>query len=191
MLGIAYPIVINNKLVPKEFIPVSVDVNSDPEYSAHPFVNVEEFRKLLLGQSVSFKATQSPWYDTWKPNLPSGYVMFLSNVFLLDDIINENGKTSISIVNDFGNIMPEVIEIMKKDAGEIFGFNSFFHVAIYFNNMMMEPSEFVFDPETLTITTGARNIKGVYRLVMAFNPTRFASLRELRTIHGSLIPRLK
>lgn len=215
ILGLVYPIVVNNIEIPEDLIPNDLKIINRYKNMSYPLTDITKFGELIENTRINYTPIKYPFYDTWVPNLPNNYILILSNVFTLDDINNPEGITELDLKAAFFDTIPEIINTLKqlsarKDAvwksydfwksdsfwenyftvdpgNDIFGFNTMFHIAIYKDNAMMVPTEFIYDPETLKISTGVRDKNSIYRFIIAFNPYAFAKMKEFRIMNTSII----
>ena len=147
MLTIQYPVVVNNALVPQEYIVIN---KSEPMPSLQQESNIPAFRKDQERYQHLFPAAiKLPDYDDWivpsqSPAKVKAYDEIFSSVFLLDEEIDEHGITSLSDTQwidvldsdhfDGYEFHPLVDHFLLLQGRESFGFDVLFNISIYRDN---------------------------------------------------------
>lgn len=185
LLGLVYPIVINNTLIPNELTFPSTDKLKVTDVQ-HPFLAVDEFRKLLLNEPTSRHTKRYPEWDNWLCPQELGFTPFLTSVILLDDIENPNGITSFNIESAFSEIVPEAIAIMKHDGIMCLGYNSMISVAVYKDDIKVTPEFLIYD-EDLNMTISERDTSYIYRIVLSVNFNKYHNYDVFKSVHIDIV----
>jgi hypothetical protein len=191
MLGLAYPPVVYNKMIPANLAPIKDEVPQDSESVSHPLRNIDDFRNAIKYAFDAYFPIINPWYDKFRPSLPPHMVVLVSNIILLDDEENEDGVTTLPLEAAFGDKLGTLFELTKTLGSKVLAYSTPVHIGIYQDNVLMEPEEIVYDVDTISITTGVRDLTKTYRLIIAFNPAATGTPEEMRTMHYDLIGKSK
>jgi hypothetical protein len=191
LISIRYPIVMNNKLIPNEYIPLKEDMVYSPANESHPYFSIDKYLRLLKQNSpLPEEPVHVPWYDNWRPRgykFLNDYKPFFISIVLLDDIDNEEGYTDIDLHDNLGGI--EFIEDVKNAITEqgidILHFRSNISVSVFRNEIMIEPTSLeLIDDHILRITN--RNTSGVYHLVVAASDIIWAAKKSIQVINADI-----
>lgn len=188
LLGLKYPIIAGNQLVPGELIPVAQPIINEYEDAEYPFLAIECFRQLLYGAKTDPGPLRLPWYDNWEPNLPKGYYPSVIGAFLLDDVANENGVTILDLTNDYDMIDPRVWDLYKLCGQSALGYGNLLNISVFRDDVLISPSALTLD-ENLLLTIEDRSITPIYRVVFTYNPTYRANNQQLRILNAEIIPK--
>lgn len=176
-----YPIVVNNQMIPGE----AVTTDSEEQYGLpsgiSPFFDEQSYRDFLASrrEDTSYKQIRTikvPWYDNWICPLESpvrqfDYFPFLSIVFTLDNWNDPDAETVIDL-NDLGedvNLDSEVLEEIKEADYNLLNFDGKYHIAVFVDDIMAEPTSLRLDEDNTTLHVPNREIHHVYRLVLSVN----------------------
>lgn len=192
MMGLSYPIVVNNKLVPRSLVPIEDYELHSPKSITHPYFAIDRYRNLIKQEKpiVNDDPYRIPWYDNWYPEskgLAKRYEPFFITVVLLDDIENEDGVTNVNLETDFPKpLIPEVIETLKEQGTSSLMYDERINISVFTNDILVEPS-------TLTLTNGVelsipnRNRTAIYRIVISADDfVRYKAL-PIRVINQDII----
>lgn len=173
MIGLRYPIVVNNNLVPREMIPIADSEIHTPKGISHPYFSVSNYMNLASNSDPTVKDSpyRMPWYDNWHPTKRKGFASrydpFFICVVTLDDIDNPDGVTNVNLETDFVDpFIPEIIDALKEQGDKGLMFNDLINVSVFANDIIIEPT-------TLTLTNGVelsipnRNHTSIYRIVLS------------------------
>lgn len=180
MMMLSFPPVVLNKHLPKQLIPVHEDGQYKPVKSAvHPYFSFDKFNEYMENEKANDvkEVVRLPWYDPWKVPTDQAPKLFNQQEFLtaiitLDDITNENGTTVIDledlVSDDDMGLAPQVIDVLKDLGPSALCFDSLINVAVYVNDVPLEPSSLTLDGGTV-LTIPNRHTYPVYRLVISEN----------------------
>ena len=192
LIGISYPIVIDNKLVPREYITLKDTHIFTPPNTTHPYFSVDKYINLLKDEmTVPEKPVHIPWYDKWTPpviKIMHKYKPFFISVVLLDNIADDNAFTDIDLDGDLGGVtlIPSVVNAIRDQGDSSLYLIENINISLYRNDIMVEPSTLEFVNGT-TLRIHNRNTNGVYRLVISATDVILGSLREIRIINADII----
>lgn len=174
-LGLVYPIVVNNQLVPESILPV----NKDTQYGYYPenkkmeylnFTNFYKMKQILRAK----QPVRLPWYDNWKLSSSSfheqvGYSPFLICVFTLDNP-DVDARTVLNITDGFDkySLTETVLSYYNINKDKCLYPNTEYHIGVYMgdNAIMMEADEIQFDGQNLSISNGFGKNR-IYRLILS------------------------
>lgn len=174
LMTVEFPIVVNNMLVPSEYLGITEEVYTKRRLPAHPVVDINTFISTL--DDHRFTTTEPyrmPWYDDW--DLPPQYTtnktfpICIVN-FTIDDVANPNGVTELDI-NDIG-LIPEIMDNINSMDAPLLP-SSLYHISVFRDNVMIEPSVLTYDTDTQIITIPNRDTRAVYRLVIQANEEHY------------------
>lgn len=190
-IGISYPVVIQNSLVTEELIPIKKNEMYSPATINHPFFSIDHYLRLTASQeTIPNDPIHIPWYDDWSPNskyLINKYKPFLISVFTIDNIEDDDSTTIIDLENGLGDVslIQPIIDILKEQKNLSLSFMSKVNVAVYRNNIMVEPKLLSLD-DGVTLVIPNRGKNGVYRLVLSSTDVIYTSASQLRTFDTTI-----
>lgn len=166
LLGLKYPIVINNQLVPGSYIPKRPEI-SDIEDAIYPFLDIEAFRRTVLKEQSMLDPLRLPWYDNWEPRMTSNHTPFIIGLFTLDDVANVDGVTVLDLREDYSVLSDDIFTILEKIGTDVLYTNSAVHISVYQDNAVVDPSLLSIDTD-LKLTVRSRDVNSIYRVVFSF-----------------------
>ena len=173
MLLLQYPVVINNQFISDEIVCVDPSERNGrliPQQLAN--IADDKYRQTLYPNIPTEGPVRFPWYDNW--TVPSGsihkqlsFVPFLIGAFTLDNTDDPNGTTTINLVEDLDEyaLTEVVLKSFREDQMAALSTSAVFNIAVYIDNVQVEPSTLTFDGVNLTIQN--RKINHVYRIVLS------------------------
>lgn len=169
LLGIFYPPVINNSLIPSDLIPVSREVLDPIDDAEYPFYSVELLRQHLFAEKVIKEPARYPWYDNWVPlDGPMGNIPCLIGVVLLDDVENEEGVTVVNLPSAYPIIKSSIWELYRVCGQTALQGSSVVNVLVYKDQTMVSPEALTLDDD-LNLTIYERDRSSIYRIVLGYS----------------------
>ncbi len=190
-----YPIVVNNQLVPEEYLYLQKGVHylplAQPTHELVAYNNYDQTNKSLYPK---IDKVHVPWYDDWTPPKSSlliqqGYTPFLIEVVTLDEKLDESDShsesfstsysdsdstidsyidTVIDLKGDLGDVMlhPELITLLQAIPPiQLTSGLARFGIEVFANDTLLGSSLFSLDDE-LNLTIKLHDPKRVYRFVI-------------------------
>lgn len=168
-----YPIIVNNKLVPFEYIPVD-KVNTPPAYHGNMIVRDinEYYQKYKANPTFCYKC---PFYEDWNVSssaMPRTYSQdpFYIGTLLIDD---PEAKQVIDLTGDIGDgnkLHPLIIELIRVQKERSFNYNSLINIAVYKDNNILDKKEYTLtftEDNRIELSFYTREINFIYRLVLS------------------------
>lgn len=195
LLYLSYPVVINNQLVPYEYVPYDIRetyTTSDPISPFMAFKNrTDDTRQVEVSNVLQY-----PRYDRWVVPKNSGfkkirYEEFFVAVLTLD---LDLPSTDIDLTGDLGGgvgLRPEVItQLQKQGTASLYPYDMY-NIAVYSNEFLIEPSSMTLTDGTL-LSIPNRNKNRTYRLVLSVTHDVFSDvLGSSRVIKYDIISNLQ
>lgn len=195
-ISLDYPITIRNQIVPGSLVFADPVKAKKKQQSVSPFVQMEVFnRATALSPTRDDLYVNFPWYDEWVPPADAScrvcdFIPVISRVFLLDDLDNPAGVTTIDL-GQFPDypLKDELVQAITTLGEQAFYFENSINVAVFYGHIQVEPTTMTLVDGVLTLPN--RHIDHPYRLVISI-PRRIlqhGTDYALRVLIGDIIAR--
>lgn len=169
LLGIFYPPVVNNILIPTELIPISREVLDPIDDAEYPFFSVEALRQYIFSEKKIKDPARYPWYDNWNPlEIPMGCMPSLIGIVLLDDIDNPEGVTVVNLPSSYTIVKSSIWELYKLCGQAVLSGSGLVNVLVYKDQVMVSPEALTLDDD-LNLTIYERDRSSIYRIVLGYS----------------------
>lgn len=167
-INMEYPLMIHNELIPQDYRPTAARPRiEDYELSYSATANaLAWFEQGRITAPLGTPGIAIPEYDEFYPADGSIYPDTLRVVTALSNIDKDNPLNLLDL-NNLGNfqIKPEVIAFMKKEAQYLTKYRySILNVAVYKNEVMMEPSQYLVDANLMVKFRDAQSLRDTFHV---------------------------